>query len=436
MKNMYTFKEWAESSGNQYLLDLWDYELNEKMPDQLSFKSNKKVYWKCPRGLHESREITINNLTSSIIKTGAYCICKKCNSIGQYIVDNYGENYLQMIWSEKNEISSFDIMRGSDSCKIWFKCLNDDTHPDYDLSPANFKNSHNCPYCAGKRVCSTNSIAAVYPDVIDIWSDRNSKKPTELTFGSGNYVWLKCRNNKHDDFRRMVCNFKDSGIECHLCNKESLIQYEDLTGQKFGRLTVKKIDEASIGSGNIRWICDCDCGTKNKGILACHLKSEKIQSCGCYWKECISGENSYNWAGGVTSENVKARGTVAYKRWRENVLNYDNGCVICGATENLEAHHIMPFYKYKYLRLYEPNGITLCKNHHSLFIPGSFHNKYGTLNNTIGQLQKYINEEREKHGNNDPFNIYEYMNSKKKKSIGIELTMQEVEEYDNYQEET
>ncbi len=61
---------------------------------------------------------------------------------------------------------------------------------------------------------------------------------------------------------------------------------EDLTGQKFGKLTVKERVE-NDKNGGARWLCECECNNK-KIISAKHLKSQKIQSCGCLVKETTS----------------------------------------------------------------------------------------------------------------------------------------------------
>ena len=35
--------------------------------------------------------------------------CKQCNSMGQYIIDYYGEEFLWSVWSDKNIILPFEI---------------------------------------------------------------------------------------------------------------------------------------------------------------------------------------------------------------------------------------------------------------------------------------------------------------------------------------
>lgn len=71
----------------------------------------------------------------------------------------------------------------------------------------------------------------------------------------------------------------------------------DLTGQKFGRLTV--IGEAprhytSSGVPKVTWYCDCDCGTKNKPVDGAGLRAGKIKSCGCWNLEKAKLPKSYN----------------------------------------------------------------------------------------------------------------------------------------------
>lgn len=59
----------------------------------------------------------------------------------------------------------------------------------------------------------------------------------------------------------------------------------DLTGQRFGRLTVICRD-GSI-SGHSAWLCQCDCGNMTR-TTACSLKSGHTMSCGCYAKKCAA----------------------------------------------------------------------------------------------------------------------------------------------------
>lgn len=57
------------------------------------------------------------------------------------------------------------------------------------------------------------------------------------------------------------------------------MNFIDLTGQKFGRLTV--LYKTRKIHGDINWMCKCDCG-KNIEVCGGHLRSGHTKSCGCY----------------------------------------------------------------------------------------------------------------------------------------------------------
>ena len=82
----------------------------------------------------------------------------------------------------------------------------------------------------------------------------------------------------------------------------------DLTGQRFGRLTVLSRAEDYIspkGKKSSRWLCQCDCGNI-KVILGSALKNRRTRSCGCIAKEKIG---NYKRTHGKYQTRI-------YKTWR------------------------------------------------------------------------------------------------------------------------
>jgi hypothetical protein len=59
-------------------------------------------------------------------------------------------------------------------------------------------------------------------------------------------------------------------------------RYNDLTGQKFGRLMVKK--RISKPGGPVKWLCLCDCGTESV-VISANLVNKTTKSCGCIRSE-------------------------------------------------------------------------------------------------------------------------------------------------------
>lgn len=67
---------------------------------------------------------------------------------------------------------------------------------------------------------------------------------------------------------------------------------------------------------------------------------------------------------------AKWRSTREYRVWRANVIRRDKKCKCCGSRKNRHAHHIKHATYYIKLRFAVSNGITLCRDCHSLL-----HNK-------------------------------------------------------------
>ena len=63
----------------------------------------------------------------------------------------------------------------------------------------------------------------------------------------------------------------------------------DLTGKKFGRLTVVSKHEEKLYK-EIAWVCKCECGNQTLATTNQLLKSRKM-SCGCLWKKSPGNVN-------------------------------------------------------------------------------------------------------------------------------------------------
>ena len=69
-------------------------------------------------------------------------------------------------------------------------------------------------------------------------------------------------------------------------------RYQDLTGQKFGKLTaIERCEDKEWNDGRRRpqWLCVCDCGNEVK-VPALYLKNGHTTSCGCNRVENLIGQ--------------------------------------------------------------------------------------------------------------------------------------------------
>lgn len=74
-------------------------------------------------------------------------------------------------------------------------------------------------------------------------------------------------------------HLRDKNKRTSMCGNCSRKQFNDLSGKKFGRLTVLSRDYASK-SKRIKYNCVCECGSL-VSVQDNHLTTGKIQSCGC-----------------------------------------------------------------------------------------------------------------------------------------------------------
>ena len=80
---------------------------------------------------------------------------------------------------------------------------------------------------------------------------------------------------------------------------------ENLSSQKFGRLTVLSLTDERIPSGAPLFLCQCDCGNLTKIVRQSLLRGTTI-SCGCYAKDVRKtqhGENGTSYKHGLTRKH-------------------------------------------------------------------------------------------------------------------------------------
>lgn len=98
---------------------------------------------------------------------------------------------------------------------------------------------------------------------------------------SGKATWL-CRcecGNTTVVIGSCLINGNTSSCGCYQREVASIANYIDLTGQKFGRLTVKK-KQKSDENNNVIWECECDCGNLCT-VSTSSLRNGSKRSCGC-----------------------------------------------------------------------------------------------------------------------------------------------------------
>lgn len=135
----------------------------------------------------------------------------------------------------------------------------------------------------------------------------------------------------------------------------------NLTGQKYGRLTVIKRSFPNSERRKARWLCKCECG-KEKVVDGYHLREGHTKSCGCLGKENLRirilpfGLASMRAAIHRYKRRAKMRG-IEYKLTEEEFKEItQKDCYYCGAKPNNMTKDVKANGDYKY------NGIDRVDN--------------------------------------------------------------------------
>ena len=235
---------WCKNHHREELLMEWDYEINRGLknkfgadisnPSCVMPNSNLKVSWICDKG-HQYMA-TIGNRT--VNKNGCpYCagnkLLKGFNDFETWCRENNRQDLLDEWNYEKNNgLCPCEIIQGGAGKKYWW--IGGCGH-EWDAVISSrivvrrgrkqMVNPAGCPYCSNppKRIlvgfndfeswCKNNHRDYLLRE----WNyEKNGILPTEVTFGSGKYVWWKC--NKNHEWRARICNRTEgSKTNCPIC---------------------------------------------------------------------------------------------------------------------------------------------------------------------------------------------------------------------------
>lgn len=174
------------------LLSEWDYEKNDLIgiaPNQVFLNSQKKVFWKCPKG--HSYEMKVGYRSRSTYG------CPYCNNFlalpGYNDIASQYPEIAEKEWDyEKNKLCPNQVVAESGK-KAWWLCAKG--HSYQQAIDNHVKIGQGCPYCANKRVLQGyNDVTTTHPDLVKEWSEKNRKKPEECIAGSHQRIVWKCKD--------------------------------------------------------------------------------------------------------------------------------------------------------------------------------------------------------------------------------------------------
>lgn len=196
----------------------WCYERNCGWgPEDFSHGSNTKAWWKCARDPAHIWAATISNRTSKIPSGCPYCQHKLPTP-----ENNLGVLYPHLVeqWHPtKNNagLTIFDLLPSS-SLDIWWRCQ---SGHEWSAAPARRTCMNTgCPYCSNTKVCTSNCLANVRPDIAREWHPTKNGKltPAHVTPGSRKVVYWQCPVDQRHVYETAVSKRSNGTINCPYCS--------------------------------------------------------------------------------------------------------------------------------------------------------------------------------------------------------------------------
>jgi hypothetical protein len=183
----------------------WHPTKNPKTSAQVAGVGGFNVHWMCQFG-HEW-EATPNTRVS--MKTGCpYCSGKRVSS--ENSMDTVPPEISQE-WNDPRPISDFSI--GSHYKAQW-KC--NEGHVWTAMVQDRALKGRGCPYCSGRTVCHTNSLATLKPEIAKEWHPtKNLFTPDSATTGSSKKGWWVCPSGH--EWEAKITDRIGKGSGCPTC---------------------------------------------------------------------------------------------------------------------------------------------------------------------------------------------------------------------------
>lgn len=256
-------------------------------PDSITFGSNKKVWWKGACGHEWETSVKARS-------NGEKCpICSGARVVTGINDLSTLKSELASEWSEKNKIKPTEVSIGSHKKVIW-RC--EKGHEWIATVKSRTINKTGCPYCSHNKVLAGfNDLATLFPEVADEWSDKNEKKPTEVTAFANSKAWWKCKICGYE--WNTLISTRSGGSKCPCCSgytfikgKNDLKSTHPLIAKEWSEKNYPlQPDEVNAKSRkNVWWHCR-KCGNEWKSVINARVKGTVCPVCA--EREVLAGYN-------------------------------------------------------------------------------------------------------------------------------------------------
>ncbi len=202
-------------------------------PEDVAAGTRRKVWWQCPAGPDHVWHAPVAPRTKGIG-------CPFCRGVSVSVTNSLSTRFpdLAAQWhpTRNGELTPDNVVAGT-MRKLWWKCPEG---PDHEWqAPGSARVAGNgCPFCAGQRVSTTNSLSTRFPDLAAQWHPtRNGElTPDNVVAGTMRKLWWKCPEGPDHEWQAPG-SARVAGNGCPFCRgfnasvTNSLARFPELVSQ-------------------------------------------------------------------------------------------------------------------------------------------------------------------------------------------------------------
>lgn len=243
------------------LLHQWDKEKNGTLTvHDVSFGSNKKVWWRCEFG-HQWEAAVYTRAGGG---SGCpYCAGKKVLPSSRTLATEYPELVKQWHPTKNINLSPNDFLPGSKT-KAWWLCKNGH---EWKAMIKSRTQGGGCPFCSNRRIIvGENDLGTTHPEIAAEWNyEKNGAiTPQKVVAGNSVKVWWRCKQGH--EYQAIIYSRTTNHNGCPFCSGRQVAPgendlasaYPQIAAQwhptKNGVLTPNKVTVFS--NRRAWWMCD------------------------------------------------------------------------------------------------------------------------------------------------------------------------------------
>jgi superfamily II DNA or RNA helicase len=185
--------------------------------------------------------------------------------------------------------------------QVWWKCANGPDHEWPATLNSRVRKGSGCPFCAGQRVSTTNSLAGLYPDVAAEWhpTKNGGLTPDRVVAGSSAKAWWTCANGPDHEWSAVIGNRAKLQAGCPFCAGQRASVTNSLANlfpevaaewhpTKNGVLTPEKV----VAGSNAKAWWKCPKGPDHEWQATLNNRTASRSGCPCCANQQVSVTNS------------------------------------------------------------------------------------------------------------------------------------------------